>query len=191
MIGSTEWSTTKTTMLIQTNNFTLYQQTYTRDRVSSLSLLCRRTNSYRSRHERESVSNTVMSCHTSPSSKKVVDPVRTAPLSSSARGNNHPLWQSLALARVQKIARSRKTFTCKKWHHSFLLFTSCSCCRGKPWLHPLWPQRGSRSLPRAGSSLTDGFLVWWDWGRGYIDWDATTQWASIGAEYSSKSIWSL
>lgn len=41
-----------------------------------------------------------------------------------------------------------------------------SCWRGKPRPHPLRPPRGSVSLPRAGSSLTDSFLIWWGGGEG-------------------------
>lgn len=41
---------------------------------------------------------------------------------------------------------------------SLLLLISCWC--GKPRPRPLCPPGGSRSLPRAGSPLTDSFLVW-------------------------------
>lgn len=49
---------------------------------------------------------------------------------------------------------------------SLLLLISCWC--GKPRPHPLHPPRGSRSLPRAGSSLTDSFLIWWGRGATWI-----------------------
>lgn len=49
---------------------------------------------------------------------------------------------------------------------SLLLLISCWC--GKPRPHPLHPSRGSRSLPRAGSSLTDSFLIWWGGGATWI-----------------------
>lgn len=49
---------------------------------------------------------------------------------------------------------------------SLLLLISRYC--GKPRSHPLCPPRGSWSLPRAGSSLTDSFLVWWGGGAIWI-----------------------
>lgn len=73
---------------------------------------------------------------------------------------------SPALARVQKTTCSHTP----SFANERLLMTSLlpliSCWRGKPRPHPPRRPRGSGSLPRAGSWLTDSFLVWW--GRGGV-----------------------
>lgn len=158
-------------MQLHTNDFTFYRQHiidrgHTASgflcaglRNSSSNLLCTQTNSYRSRGERESVPNYSDEFLYKPTEQNVFDPAQTtaAPLFSPPRQQTF-----IADFFIQKITSLNSSFTTGSLLLTSLLLISCWC--GKPRPHPLCPPRGGRSLPRAGSPLTDSFLIWWGGG---------------------------